>query len=148
VQHPLTRDKMLEVNDEVPGTSELIAWFGHWPSFHDAEVVEVALHRRGNSTIRIHAFETTNQVDSQGFFIQIKDVIVTFILAGVTNLHLEDFSAQNVISELLLKQKAEGYELTLGGCYGIQGTITADRIQIELLPGLPADSQYLNVDRI
>ena len=139
---------MVEANVEVPGASELIAWFGHWPSFHDAEVLEIALHRTGNSTIRIHAFEATNQVGSQGFFISTKHVIVTFILAGVTDLHLDEFNLQNVIWGLLLKQKAEGYELTLYGCYGIQGTITADRIFIELEPGLPADSQYMNVDRI
>ncbi len=26
---------MLEVTDELPGTPELIAWFGYWPSFHE-----------------------------------------------------------------------------------------------------------------
>jgi hypothetical protein len=136
---------MLEVTDEVPGTSELIAWFGHWPSFHDAEVLEVALRRSGNSTIRIHAFEMTDQVNSQGFFIQTKHVIVSFVLEGVTNLHLDCFNKQNVISGLLLKQTAEGYELGLDGCYGIEGTITADRIHLELQHGLPPDSQYLKL---
>ncbi|MBI1792171.1 MAG: hypothetical protein HYR60_32000 [Acidobacteria bacterium] len=56
-----------ELTGEVPGTSELIAWFGYWPSFHDAEVLDLELHRTGQSTIRIHAFETTGQVNTQGF---------------------------------------------------------------------------------
>jgi hypothetical protein len=58
---------MLEVTDEVPGSSELIKWFGYWPSFHDAEVLELGLHRTGRSIVRIHAFEMTGNVNSQGF---------------------------------------------------------------------------------
>lgn len=40
---------MLEVTDEVPVSSELIRWFGYWPSFHDAEVLEIELRRTGHS---------------------------------------------------------------------------------------------------
>ena len=133
---------MLEVTDEVPGASELVAWFGYWPSFHDAEVLEIALHRRGRSTIRIHTFEMTKQVDSRGQFICDKHVIVSFVFEGVTNLHLDEFNHQNVISGLLLKQTTEGYELTLEGCYGVKGEIIADHLHIELHPGLPPNSQY------
>jgi len=63
----------------------------------------------------------------------------------VANLHLDYFNAQNVISGLLLKQTAGGYELALDGCYGIEGTITADRNHLELQPGLPPDSRYLKL---
>jgi hypothetical protein len=128
---------MLEVTDEVPGASELIAWFGCWPSFHDAEVLDVTLHRLGKSTIRIHTFEMTSQVDSHGYFVLDKHVIVSFVLERITNLHLADFNQQNVIFGLILKQTTQGYEITLEGCYGIEGTITADRVAIEFQPGLP-----------
>jgi hypothetical protein len=136
---------MLEVTDEVPGTPELIAWFGYWPSFHDAEVLDLELHRTGNSRIRIHAFEMTDQVNAQGFFVCIKHVIVNFVLEGVTNLHLDFFNGQNVISGLRLKQTVEGYEVILERSHGMEGSITADRIHLELQPGLPADSQYLQL---
>ena len=136
---------MLEVTDEVPGASELTRWFGYWPSFHDAEVLDLELHRAGYSTVRIHTFEMTSEIDTQGFFIFTKHVIVEFILEGVKNLHLDDFNAQNVISGLDLKQTAEGFELVLEGCYGVEGTITADRIRIQIQPGPPIDSQYRNL---
>ena len=136
---------MLEVTDEIPGTLELVTWFGYWPSFHDAEVLDLEFHRTGGSTVRIHTFEMTDQVDSQGFFICTKHVIVSFVLEGVTTLHLDDFNGQNVISGLLLKQTADGYELVLEGCHGVEGTITADRIRLGLQPGIPADSQYLKL---
>jgi hypothetical protein len=133
---------MLEVTDEVPGSSELIRWFGYWPSFHDAEVLELQLHRTGHSTIRIHTFEATSNVNGQGFFICTKHVIVDFLLEGLKNLHLDYFNGQNVISGLDLKQTTDGYELTLEGCHGVEGTLTADRIRVEIEPGLPTDSQY------
>ena len=89
-----------------------------------------------------HTFETTRDVNSQGFFICTKHVIVSFVLEGLKNLHLDYFNGQNVISGLDLKQTTEGYELTLEGCHGVEGTLTADRIHIELEPGPPTDSQY------
>jgi hypothetical protein len=58
------------------------------------------------------------------------------------NLHLDYFNGQNVIFGLDLKQTREGYELTLEGCHGVEGTLTADRVRIEIEPGLPADSHY------
>jgi hypothetical protein len=136
---------MLEVIDEVRGAADLIKWFGYWPSFHDAEVLDVELHRSGSSAIRIHTFEITDQVNSQGHYICVKHVVVTFILEGVNNLHLDYFNGQNVIYGLLLRQTPEAYELTLDGCHGVDGTIAAERVQLELAPGVPADSQYLRL---
>jgi len=136
---------MLEVTDEVPGTRELIEWFGYWPSFHDAEVLDLNLVRTGRSTVRIHTFEMTDQVNSQGFFACAKHVIVTFVFDGVTGLHLNDFNAQNVIDGLQLRQTAEGYELALEPCHGLEGTITANHVHLELEPGIPPDSQYLKL---
>jgi hypothetical protein len=138
---------MLEVTDEIPGTSELIRWFGYWPSFHDAEVLAVELHRTGYSKVRIHAFEATSDVNRQGYFICTKHVVVGFVFEGLKNLHLEYFNGQNIISGLDLKQTPEGFELTLDGCHGVERTLTADRISIEIEPGLPTDSQYLELAR-
>jgi hypothetical protein len=138
----LTGGNMLDVTDKVPGASELTKWFGYWPSFHDAEVLDIELHRTGHSTVRIHTFETSSETNSQGFFICTKHVIVGFILEGLKDLHLNDFNGQNVITGLDLKQIGEGYELTLEGCHGVDGTLTADRIHIDIEPGLPPDSQY------
>ena len=136
---------MPEDNDAVPGTPELIKWFGYMPSFHDAEVLDLKLTRSGTSMIRVHAFEVTDQINTQGSFICTKHVIVKFVLDGVTNLSLNGFNHQNVISGLFLRQTGEGYELRLEPCYVLEGTITADHVHVEFEPGLPSDSQYLKV---
>ncbi len=133
---------MLEVTDEIPGAAELIKWFGYWPSFHDAEVLDMRLDRSGCSVVRIHAWETTDRVDNRGHFICTKHVIVSFVLEEITGLDLNDFSSQNVISGLDLIQTAQGYELSLGPCYGLEGTLTAKRIRLRLDPGIPPNSSF------
>jgi len=128
---------MLEVTDEIPGSKELIQWFGYWPSFHDAEVIDVKLDRNGPSTIRIHTWEITDRLDNQGHYICTKHVIVSFIFGGVADLHLDGFNQQNVISGLDLRQTAEGYEISMEPCYGIEGTLTAETVRLEFQPGVP-----------
>jgi hypothetical protein len=133
---------MLEVADEAPGTAEFIKWFGYWPSFHDAEVLDLKLCRSGPSTVRIHAFEMTDRVNTQGLFVCVKHVVVSFIFDHVTNLDLNYFNAQNVISELHLRQTSDGYQLTLEPCHGLDGTITGDSVRVSFESGIPEDSQY------
>ena len=41
-----------EILLQVPGASALVQLFGYWPSFHDAEVISVKLHRNSQSLIR------------------------------------------------------------------------------------------------
>jgi len=42
-----------------------------------------------------------------------------------------------------LNKHKHGYKLTLSGCYGVDGSITAASLRIELAAGPPTDSQYL-----
>jgi len=52
---------------DIPGASDLFAWFGFWPSFHDGEVLSLHLDRAGSSQLRVHTWEGTHQVDSRGY---------------------------------------------------------------------------------
>ena len=120
--------------DNVPGASELVSWFGYWPSFHDAEVLSIHLNRSGESTIAVHTRHRTNQVDDRGYFVTTKHVLVTFILEGIQAVQLDDFNHQNVISGLSLEETTAGYRLTLHPCFGAQGTIDAKRVRISIEP--------------
>jgi hypothetical protein len=70
---------------EIPGASDLFAWFGYWPTFHDGEVLSVHLDRSGPSRIRVHTWEGTHQLDSRGYIVLRKHVIVTFIFEDVND---------------------------------------------------------------
>jgi hypothetical protein len=119
---------------QVPGAAGLIEWFGSWPSFHDAEIVRLELDRRGPSKLQIHTSRMLPTVDEHGYYGSDRHVLVTFVLSEVSNLQLEEFNQQNVISGLELKRCENGFELVLWPCYGISGTVTAKQVAIEFQP--------------
>ena len=123
----------------IDGAQELYDWFGHWPSFHDAEVVSLHMNRVGPSSLVIHTWERTNQVDDRNYFILTKHVVVEFILIEVSELELGGFSSQNVLFGLDIEKFDEGFRLRLAPCYGLAGTIEAKIICIRLTPGKATD---------
>lgn len=125
---------------DIPGASDLFAWFGFWPSFHDGEVLSLHLDRAGPSQLRVHTWEGTHQVDSRGYGVLQKHVVVTFILENISELELDGFSHQNVLAELTLTEDLDGYNLKLWPCYGISGQIKARLVRIELEPGMPVNT--------
>jgi hypothetical protein len=132
----------IEYPREVEGAKEIVEWFGYWPSFHDGEVVSIELNRAGSSSIKVHAFEMTNDLNDSGHYACTKHAVVNFILEGIDALSLEGFNHQNVISALVLRKADDIYELVLGGCYGVEGRIKAANVRIAFEPGIPPDSVY------
>jgi hypothetical protein len=123
-----------EFFENVAGAGELKAWFGYWPTFHDAEVLSLLLDRNGASSLRIHTWHRTNQVDGGGNYVRTKHRVVSFILESVTDCDLGAFNHQNVLNSLTVEREPEGYKLSLGPSFGLNGTITAERLKIELEP--------------
>jgi hypothetical protein len=124
----------------IAGAQELHDWFGYWPSFHDGEIISLHLNRTDPSILTIHFWETTNEVDKDGYYVLTKDVVVEFMIdiSGTDDcLELFGFSQQNVVSSLTIKKTASAYTLDISQCYGLAGTIKADNISIRLTPGAP-----------
>ena len=48
----------------IEGAKNLRDWFGYWPSFHDAEVILLHLNRSDASTLAVHTWEMTKEVDA------------------------------------------------------------------------------------
>ncbi len=103
---------------DVPGAAELVARFGGWPDFQDAEVRSVHLNREGPSRIRVAT----------------KQAVVTFVLGGVAELALNGFNGRNALSALTLTKNSNGYMLELWPGHGISGTITARSVRVEFVP--------------
>ena len=118
----------------MPGADALAAWFGYWPSFHDAEVHALHLNRQGVSLLKIQTWHMTNRVDDRGFFVNEKYALVTFSVEQITALVLDDFNHQNVLSELLIEQVTNGWVMTLQPCYGLSGMIEAKEISVTFDP--------------
>lgn len=126
---------MLEAPN-IPGAADVVAWFGYWPTFHDAEVLSITLDRSGTSRVAIHALGRTPELA--------KHAVVTFLMEGfpsdqygITNTRLDFFNGQNVLSSAYIKPMPEGYELVLEGVYGLDGSIFCKHLSVELKPGIP-----------
>lgn len=118
----------------LPGAAALTAWFGGWPSFHDAEIHELHLNRSGLSTLKLQTWFMTNAVDEKGFYVCEKYVMVTFNFTQIEQLVLEDFNHQNVIFELNLAPTDAGWALNLNPCYGLSGIVEAKEITVAFEP--------------
>jgi hypothetical protein len=121
----------------VPGGPTLIEWFGRVPHFHDAELLEINLASQGKSTLRIHAFRMTDEVDERGYYVLDKHVVVTITLEGVTHVSLNDFNLVGIIGDLEVIAVPGGVQLAWDGSYGVQGTLCAQQMRIDLQPGKP-----------
>jgi hypothetical protein len=126
-----------EILARIPGVDQVVARFGEWPSFHDAEIIELDLNRRRTSRLRIHTWGKTNGVNERGEYVFDKHAVVTFELEDVTDLELADFSHQNVIFDLQVEPSDDGFRLTLWPSYGLAGWIKARVIRVGLEPGEP-----------
>ena len=90
----------------IDGAERLIAVFGYWPTFHDAEVLWLRLDRclaGGESdgpTLEafIHAFEMTTEVGPDGYYVRRHHVLVRPRFREVVELRLGGFNHQNALS--------------------------------------------------
>src|SRR5258706_9677749 len=75
----------------ITGAAELVAWFGHWPSFHDAEVLSLHLNREGESLLEVHTWRQ-GATGGDGHFTRDRECVVRFTLTAVSDLELAGFS--------------------------------------------------------
>src|SRR5262249_38275731 len=104
----------------VIGNSEkLTEMFGYWPSFHDAEVIDLSLSRgdvRPDEGIyifplletTIHLWEMTNKVNEKGFYILHKHTLAVLQFHDVHELELSGFNHQNAIFGLSFGMEERG----------------------------------------
>lgn len=126
----------------VPGASEVVEWFGFWPSFHDAEITRVHLNRSRPSYIDVHTFRMTSELTASGHYLCDKHAIVTFELVELLEVNLQDFNHQNVVSGIDIASTESGFQLIFEGCYGLVGSVSATTVKLSLSAGVPDDSVY------
>jgi len=124
----------------VPGVESIVEWFGTWPSFSDAEVIEISLLRRARSSVVVHVWRMTSEVDPKGYYVTDHHAVVTVWLEGISDLSLQDFSVQNVIGGLSIDRQGSVYRVSLRSLFGIGGHIDAERVSLSLQPGRPKDA--------
>jgi len=125
-----------------PSTQKLIDWFGFLPSFHDAEIVSIELHRLGPSFVRVHTFRSLSETNESGHYKTDRHAIVSIVVDAISDMQLLGFSHQNVISDIVFEKTADGIKMILGGCFGVEGYIIAGGFAFEINAGIPPASIY------
>lgn len=135
------------------GSEKLTAIFGYWPSFHDAEVLEMHVwrgkadpeatrHFVPQLTVKIHLWEMTAEINETGYFKLRHHTLVTLLFHGVDDFSMSGFNHQNAIFALKIIQqtRVDGpspfFEVEFLPSYGVAALFTC--AQIEVLEVVPA----------
>jgi len=119
----------------ISGADAVVAWFGEWPTFHDAEVLTLRIDcELKRSFLRVRVFTRSNRTDADGHFLRERDALVVFEFTGIRSmdLHGEDADIQND-RRLRIDEMDNGYRIPLWPSYGLAGEIivTALNVRIE-----------------
>lgn len=84
----------------------------------------------------------TEELDAKGYCVCRKHCIVTFSLENLTKVEVEHCNNQNALSDLEFYKEGREFVLYFHPAHGLQGSVRAERVTIELQAGIPLGSQY------
>ncbi len=137
--------------DRIENAEAVTSAFGYWPSFHDAEVLEVSIKRAGELganpclTAVIHVFEMTSQVSPDGHYVCQNHSVVTLLFQDLDNLALDGFNHQNALSSLSIEAPESDASVIVRfeGAYGLECELTCQSVKVmSFVPGIPPASVY------
>lgn len=134
----------------IDGSDKLTSIFGRWPSFHDSEVVSLALDREGPTiTADIHVFEMTSEISKTGHYICRKHCVAKLRFLQVDEIEFEGFNHQNALNGLLISDGSHRqmekikFEVSLDGAYGVDLSFVCFAIEVRAVTiGIPVGSVY------
>ena len=138
---------MAEVESLIQGSDKLTSIFGYWPSFHDAEVIELHFWRgdvdSDNNkyvfpvlTAKLHLWEMTSELKPDGFLALHKHTLTRIQFYDVDDFKMEGFNHQNAILGLRLAsyERNEGpsplFDVHFDPAFGMGATFKCARIEV------------------
>jgi hypothetical protein len=126
-----------QLQERLSGATAVIEWFGRWPTFHDAEILEAAIVRDGVSRVRLFTWLMSNSLDKDGKYVRERPSIVEFELTDLGSVALSggECGIQNVIGGLWFAEALEGrLRLTMSPMFGLYGFLEARHIAVKVTP--------------
>ena len=88
----------MDVHERIEGAEKLVAVFGYWPSFHDAEVLWLKMDRKPvredifgpTLEMMVHTFEMTSEIGPDGAYVLRYHVLVYLRFYLVNQVKLEN----------------------------------------------------------
>ena len=108
---------MFEAESLLEHSEKLTSIFGHWPSFHDAEVIELNLWRGDVDpdrqryvfpvlTLKLHFFELTKETDARGHLVTRNHTLATFRFHNLEeDVRLHGFNHLNQLFDLTITRQ-------------------------------------------
>jgi hypothetical protein len=115
----------------------VVAWFGHWPSFRNAEVLSVVINPDAVSILRIHTWNVSARADRRGHFAREREAIVGFEFEGIKSLRLhgEDAKRQDLVHGNGIERTEHGHRFEFAPSIGLAGELTVEQIAVHVEPG-------------
>jgi hypothetical protein len=126
--------------DRITNSNAIVSVFGHWPGFHDAEVLGLKIAGQfdassGPSLVaQVHVFSMTNEVDDRGYVACRNHSTVVLRFDGIDELALDGFNRQNALPGLVHFDAAYGM--------GIAFQVSDNRGAF-VTPGIPPASVHV-----
>ncbi|NNE44068.1 MAG: hypothetical protein HKN12_07650 [Gemmatimonadetes bacterium] len=148
----------MKPEDVIAGAERLVKIYDGWPSFHDAEVLDVRLERLGRDeydgpvvSLCFHLFWGEKSAETDSGFHWTNHHRVTLRCRQVVDLELRGFNRQNAIYDF--KIHADGHHpeasgvpalrITLEPSFGIACTLRCTSVEVaDIEPGPPPDTVY------
>lgn len=95
------------------GAEMVVAEFGAWPSFHDAEVLSFELERSSlvatssavaRMKVHVRRYEPSNEGTAEYHLALVKSVVIAFRFTGIEALEVSEFNHQNVIDSIAVSE--------------------------------------------
>jgi hypothetical protein len=124
----------MQVEQFVENGERLVQAMGYWPSFHDANVVDVI---RGGDffSVKIHVFAMTDKVDADGYYVLDKHHLVTFEFRKVQTNSLPSDYTSDCLDRLVFDRSGEMVQAIFESHMGQDGTVVcAEAVITDVLP--------------
>jgi hypothetical protein len=89
----------MDVPTYISNHQAVVDLYGHWPSFHDANVVAYIPQTPETQSLgfTLHTWQMTDELDDRGFFILRKHALVSFRFNGIYDSEMDTFAAKNIL---------------------------------------------------
>ena len=131
----------------IEGSKKLTDIFGYWPSFHDAEVIELHFWRGDVEPdqeryvfpvlrVNLHVWEITNEVNPQGYLGRRHHTLVTLRFHDVNEFRMEGFNHQNAILGLSItrQKRSQGpspvFAIHFDPAHGMGASFICSRVEV------------------
>ena len=135
----------MDVLPQSSGADGVVAYFGSWPSFHDAEITKLNLERalvvRADDVtlameVLVRVFASSYSAETNYEYPLLKSASLAFLFSGAADIELAGFNHQNVVESIsaISDEQTDGRIIVaIDPIFGVGGSFSCSAVTVELL---------------